>query len=120
MYCHFSGISFYSSEIFSCIHSQLFCCYCKWEISPLHIVVYLLMTLGFIMHKRFIYLAASGLGCGTQGLCCSTRASLGSTQYLWCLDLVALRHAESSWTMDRTHIPCIGRQILTIGLPGKS
>ena len=26
--------------------------------------------------------------------------------------LIALRHVESSWTGDRTHVPCIGRQIL--------
>ena len=26
--------------------------------------------------------------------------------------LVALWHVESSWTRDRTHVPCVGRQIL--------
>ena len=30
----------------------------------------------------------------------------------WCMDLVALWHMESSQTRDRTHVPCIGRQIL--------
>ena len=30
-------------------------------------------------------------------------------QPLWHLGLVALRHMESSWTRDRTHVPCIGK-----------
>ena len=25
------------------------------------------------------------------------------------MDVVALQHVESSWTRDRTHVPCIGR-----------
>ena len=33
-------------------------------------------------------------------------------QQLRCTGLVALRHVESSWTTDPTHVPCIGRQIL--------
>ena len=32
-------------------------------------------------------------------------------QYLWHVGLVALWHVGSSWTRDRTHVPCIGRQI---------
>ena len=28
------------------------------------------------------------------------------------MGLVAPRHVGSSWTRDRTHVPCIGRQIL--------
>ena len=31
---------------------------------------------------------------------------------MWCTGLVALRHVGSSWTRDRTRVPCIGRQIL--------
>ena len=38
--------------------------------------------------------------------------------------LLALRHVESSWTRDRTHVPCTGRQILnhwiTRQVPGTS
>ena len=34
------------------------------------------------------------------------------TQQLWHTGLVVLWHVESSWTRDRTHVPCIGRQIL--------
>ena len=75
MYCHFSDISFYSSEIFSYIYSQLFCCYCEWEISPLYVVICFLVTLEFVTHGALIHLAAPGLSCGTQGLHCSTGAS---------------------------------------------
>ena len=31
---------------------------------------------------------------------------------VWCMDLVALWHVGSSWIRYRTHVPCIGRQIL--------
>ena len=30
----------------------------------------------------------------------------------WFSDLVAPRHAESSWIRDQTHVSCIGKQIL--------
>ena len=40
----------------------------------------------------------------------------GSLQHM---GLVTLRHMGSSQTRDRTHVPCIGRPILTIGPPGK-
>ena len=30
----------------------------------------------------------------------------------WPTGLAALQHVESSWTRDRTRVPCIGRQIL--------
>ena len=36
-------------------------------------------------------------------------------QYFWNTDLVALWYVESSRTRDRTHVPCIGRQILIHG-----
>ena len=38
--------------------------------------------------------------------------SMGSERKLWCTGLVALRHVGSSQTRARTHVPCIGRQIL--------
>ena len=31
---------------------------------------------------------------------------------MWLTGLVALRHVGSSWARARTHVPCIGRQIL--------
>ena len=50
---------------------------------------------------------------------CSTQAQklwlVGSrvqAQQLWHMDLAAPRHVGSSWTRARTHVPCIGRQIL--------
>ena len=30
--------------------------------------------------------------------------------WLWHTGPVALRHVESSWTRDQTHVPCIGRR----------
>ena len=42
-------------------------------------------------------------------------------QWLWYTSLIALHYVESSWTRDRTHVPCIGRRILTQRtLPRKS
>ena len=38
--------------------------------------------------------------------------SRAQAQQLWRMGLVALRHVASSWTKARTHVPCIGRQIL--------
>ena len=38
--------------------------------------------------------------------------SCGAWTQLWCVDLVVSRHVESSQTRDRSHVPCIGRQIL--------
>ena len=38
---------------------------------------------------------------------------------LRCTGLVAPRHVGSSWTRDRACVPCIVKQILTTGPPGK-
>ena len=43
---------------------------------------------------------------------CGARASGTWAQPLWRTGLVARQHVESSWTRDRTRIPCIGRWIL--------
>ena len=51
---------------------------------------------------------------------CSTQAQdfwleglrVHQLQELWPTGLVAPRHVESSWTRDRTHVSCTGRQIL--------
>jgi len=60
--------------------------------------------------------------CGSQvcGLssCCSQALELRLNRW-WCMDLVALQHMASSWTRGQTHVPCIGRWILTTGPPGK-
>ena len=40
-------------------------------------------------------------------------------QWLWFTDLVALRYVKSSQIRIRTHVSCIGRQILNTGPLGK-
>ena len=39
------------------------------------------------------------------------RLQVHGLQFLWCTDLVAPRHVESSQTRGRTHASCTGRQI---------
>ena len=57
---------------------------------------------------------ARGLGnCGPGfSSCVRLLGSSAQAQELWRLGLAALRHVGSSWTRDRTRVPCIGRQIL--------
>ena len=56
---------------------------------------------------------------GEQGLFFIVVASLAAEHGLWVhgfqwlMALAAPRHVGSSQTRDRTHVPCIGRQILT-------
>ena len=38
--------------------------------------------------------------------------SRAQAQWLWHMGLVVSRHVESSQTMDQTHVPCIGTEIL--------
>ena len=40
--------------------------------------------------------------------CCRTWGLEQGFQQLSCTGLVALQHVESSWTMNRTRVPCIG------------
>ena len=44
--------------------------------------------------------------------CCGAQAPDVQAQQLWLTGLVAPRHVGSSQTRARTHVPCIGRQIL--------
>ena len=44
--------------------------------------------------------------------CCGAQPPDAQAQYLWLMGLVAPRHVGSSQTRARTHVPCIGRQIL--------
>ena len=44
--------------------------------------------------------------------CCGAQAPDAPAQQLWLTGLVAPRHVGSSQTRARTHVPCIGRQIL--------
>ena len=78
-------------------------------------------------------LRTAGWGCYSSSWCldfslerlplcstCGTRAQdfwleglrVHGLQELWPTGLVAPRHVESSWTRDRSHVPCTGRQIL--------
>ena len=51
----------------------------------------------------------------------STSSRMRGLQWLWHTSLIALHYVESSWTRDRTHVPCIGRWVLNHRtLPGKS
>ena len=64
------------------------------------------------------HMVASHCGARALGRAGFTSGSpqAGSLQHM---GLVTLRHMGSSQTRDRTHVPCIGRPILTIGPPGK-
>ena len=44
--------------------------------------------------------------------CCKAQALMPKLQWLWYTGLLAMWHVESSWTRDRTHVPCIGRWLL--------
>ena len=48
--------------------------------------------------------------CGLS--CCGAQAPGAQAQQLWLTGLVIPRHVGSSQTRARTHVPCIGRQIL--------
>ena len=49
---------------------------------------------------------------GVWGQLLQPPGSRARVLWLWCMGLVAPGHVESSWTMDRTHIHCTGRQNL--------
>ena len=56
---------------------------------------------------------AGSSGCRAQALEYESFHSCGTwAQQLWRAGTVALRHIGSSWTRDRTHVPCIDRWIL--------
>ena len=79
------------------------------------------LFLKYLLMYLFICLAVSGLGCSTQGLCCTVWALL-----LWYTDSLAVGHGHwsacaqllrSMWdlslpTRDWTHVPCIATWIL--------
>ena len=67
--------------------------------------VTLLRCAGFSL--RWLLLLRSTGSRHTGFSSCGTQA-----QQLWRMGLVALQHVASSWTRDRTRVPCMGRQIL--------
>ena len=121
-----------------------FCSYChEGYLTNLCLIFYFILFIYFWLH--WVFIAARGLslvasnggysllrcagfslqwllllqsmGCRLTGFsCCSTQA-----QKLWYMGLVVPRHVGSSWTMELTCVPCIGRQILnhcdTRGVP---
>ena len=71
------------------------------------------------MHWLFLAFPKAFSSWGEQGLFFIVVASLAAEHGLWVhgfqwlMALAAPRHVGSSRTRDRTHVPCIGRQILT-------
>ena len=65
-------------------------------------------------------IAELGLWAGHVGSAAAAPGSGAQTPQLRCTALVALGQVVSSWTMNQTHIPCIGRQTLNHWTPGKS
>ena len=67
-----------------------------------------------LLHPCFLWLQWAGLlsSCSAWSSPCSGFSCCrAQAQKLWCTGLVALQQVESSWTRDRTHIPCTGRLI---------
>ena len=50
--------------------------------------------------------------CGTRAQQLWLTGSRAQAQQSWHMGLLVLGHVGSSWTRNRTHVPCIGRQIL--------
>ena len=77
----------------------------------------LLQCVGFTL-RRLLLLQSTGSrrtgfsSCGTQAQQLWLVGSREQAQQLWRTGLVALQHVGSSWTRDRTRIPCSGRQLL--------
>ena len=110
---------------------------CLFDIHMFSLVKSLFKSFAHFLFVLFIYLFMAALGlccctwafssCREQGLLlvalrrlliavASLVAEHGlqarGLQQLWHTGLVALWHVGSSWTKDRTRVPCIGRQIL--------
>ena len=59
-----------------------------------------------------LFIAVRGPPTIAAFLCCGEQAPDAQAQQLWLTGLVARWHVGSSQTRARTHVPCIGRQIL--------
>ena len=94
------------------------------EISGLHAYYVLGVFFGclgsLLLHTGFLQLRRAGatLRCGVQAShcggfsCCGARALGTKASVVVALSLVTPWHVGSSWTRDRTHVPCIGRWII--------
>ena len=81
--------------IFGCIGSSFLC-----------EGLLLLRQVGATLHRGVQASHYRGLSC------CRAQAPDAQAQQLWLTGLVAPWHVGSSQTRARTHVPCIGRQIL--------
>ena len=66
---------------------------------------------GLLIAVAFLVVEHGLQVCGLQQLWHA--GSRAQAQQLWRIGLVAPWHVGSSWTRDRTHVPCIGRRILS-------
>ena len=106
-----SFLFFFLNEILVCLHSFYFmyvCMYVCMAVLGLRFCARAFSSYGkrgplFIAVHGPLTIAASR--CGAQ-------APDAQAQQLWLTGWVALRHVGSSQTRARTHVPCIGRQIL--------
>ena len=76
------------------------------------VVVYtLLIAVAFLVleHRLLGETVSVAVACGLGTFGSQVQNVLNS---LLCTGLVDLRHVEFSWISDRTHVSCIGRQIL--------
>ena len=86
-----------------------------------------LFIYSFNLQLCWLFVAVHGLSLvvgsgGYSWLCCGlliAAASLVAGHRLCSAGLVALKHVEYSRTTDWTYVPCIDRQILNHGPPGK-
>ena len=86
-----------------------------------------LAALGLLLHRLSLVVGnrrcSLAAGRGLLIVVASLAAKCGPrtwVQQLWHTGLAAQRLVGSSQTRDRTCVPCIGRQIFTTELPGKS
>ena len=69
--------------------------------------------------RGLLFIAVRGLLTVVTSLVAEHGLQASGLQQLWSMGLVA-PHVGSSQTRARTHVPCIGRQFLTLAPPGKS
>ena len=65
-----------------------------------------------LMAVLWLLVAMASLVAEQQGLQALGAAVVAAQARRCSAGLVALQHVESSWTRDRTCVPCIGRQVL--------